>query len=100
MTKTVDVDEPTEYMGGVTTRFVEVNITDYDDASAGNGESFTPADVSMRRFQTVIAEVNEDNGYTANYDEDEQSIRLYDGGTEVTGGSGNSARLRLVCLGR
>lgn len=110
MTNTTTVDE-TEYMGAVTTRFVTVNITNYDDANNGNGEPFTPSDVSMRRFQAVIAEVQDGSGNTAHYDESNESIRLYqqedDGSgtandplTEVPSNSNEGAKLRLVCMGR
>ena len=106
MTKTVDIDEPTEYMGAVVTRFAEVDITNYDDGAAGEGESFVPADVSMRRFQAVVAEVNDDTGMTAHYDEDTDSIRLYYGATdgdelsEVASNNNEGARVRVICLGR
>lgn len=110
MTNTITIDE-TEYMGAVTTRFVEVDITNYDDGANGNGESLVPADVSMRRFQAVIAEVNDNSGMSANYDEDNESVRLWEQAndgtgtsddelTEVPSNSSEGARVRLICMGR
>ena len=110
MTNTTTVDE-TEYMGAVTTRFITVDITNYDDGSSGNGEAFTPADASMRRFQAVIAEVQDATGVTAHYDESNESIRLYeqanDGNgsaddtlTEVPSNSNEGATVRLIAMGR
>lgn len=110
MTNNTTIDE-TEYMGGVTTRFVEVDITNYDDGATGDGESFTPADVSMRRFQAVVAEVADATGVTAHYDEANESIRLFEQAndgtgttddtlTEVPQNSNEGATLRLICMGR
>lgn len=106
MTKTVNIEE-TEYMGAVTTRFVEVDVTNYDDDAAGDGESFVPADVSMRRFQAVIAEVADGTGVKAHYDESAQAIRLFESsGTaganlaEVDSNANEGATLKVTCMGR
>lgn len=105
MTNTITIDE-TEYLGGVTTRFAEMDVTDYDDDSGGDGESFVPADVSMRRFQHVHADVVDGTGYVAQYDESADCIRLYESAgsagemAEVGSNSGNAAKVALVCMGR
>ncbi|AGM11727.1 hypothetical protein HCTV5_121 [Halovirus HCTV-5] len=110
MTKTVTIEE-TEYMGAVTTRFVEVDITNYDDEGDGDGEEFVPADVSMRRFQAVIPEVKDGTGLTASYDESAGSIRLFgqnndgtgtatDNLTEVPSNNTEGATLTVICMGR
>jgi len=105
MTSTVTIDE-TEYMGAVTTRFVEVDVTNYDDDGNSDGESFIPADVSMRRFQAVHADVNDGTGMVASYDEDAEAIRLHYAGTdgndlsEVTSNNNEGARVRVICMGR
>lgn len=105
MTSTITIDE-TEYMGAVTTRFVTVDITNYDDEGDSDGEEFVPADVSMRRFQAVVAEVQDSNGIVAHYDEANQTIRLYESAgsnsnlSEVTSNNNEGAKLRLICMGR
>jgi len=110
MTKTTNIEE-TEYMGAVTTRFVEVDITNYDDDAAGDGESFVPADVSMRRFQAVIATVKDGTAVQATYDESTGAIRLHgqandgtgtatDNLTELPSNSNEGATLTVICMGR
>lgn len=117
MTKTVDINE-TEYLGAVVTRYVDVDITNYDDAAGGTGESLTPADVNMRRFQSVIAEVMYGEGgattvqnCVAQYDYANESIRLLQQSdssgadataelVEVPSNGNEGAKVRLVCMGR
>lgn len=117
MTKSVTINA-TEYLGAVTTRFVDVDITNYDDGAAGNGESFTPSDANMRRFETVICQVLHGEGgattvqnCVAQYDESQESIRLLQqsdsGGTdadaelvEVPSNGNEGAKVRAVCMGR
>jgi hypothetical protein len=110
MTNTVNIEE-TEYMGAVTTRFVELDITNYDDDGGGDGESFVPADVSMRRFQAVIPEVKDGTGVVASYDESADAIRLFEQAndgtgttddtlTEVPSNADEGATLTVICMGR
>lgn len=105
MTNTINIEE-TEYMGAVTTRFVEVDITNYDDDSGSDGESFVPADVSMRRFQDVQPNVIDGTGYVAQYDESTGALRLFESAgssgelAEVGSDGNNSATLRVTVLGR
>jgi len=105
MTKTINIEE-TEYPGAMTQRFVEVDITNYDDDGSGDGESFVPADVSMRRFQDVQPKVIDGTGYVAQYDESTGAIRLFQSAgaagemAEVGSNSNNAATLRVTVLGR
>lgn len=105
MTKTINIEE-TEYPGAMTQRFVEVEITNYDDDAGGDGESFVPGDVSMRRFQDVQPKVIDGTGYVAQYDEDTGALRLFESAgsagemAEVGSDGNNAATLRVTVLGR
>lgn len=93
MTRTVDLDE-TEYAGAMKVRFYDVDITSYEQG----GESFTPADVGMARFQKVHADEAEATSVRAKYVPSMNSIYLYDGGTEAAGGA--TATVRVMVVGR
>jgi len=117
MTRDISVTS-TEFLGAVKTRFVDVDITNYDDDAGGDGESFTPSDVGMNRFQKVNAEVIYGSGdattvvnCVAQYDESTGAIRLLvqsdnsgsDANTELVELAGNNnegALVRLACMGR
>jgi len=105
MTRTINIEE-TEYPGAMTQRFVEVDITNYDDDTSGDGESFVPGDVSMRRFQDVTPKVIDGTGYVAQYDESADALRLFESAgsagemAEVGSDGNNSATLRVSVLGR
>jgi hypothetical protein len=117
MTRDISVTD-TEFPGAMKVRFVDVDITNYDDGSNGNGEPFAPSDIGMHRFQTVNAEVKYGEGdattvvnCVAQYDYQNDSIRLLhqsnDGtGTtddelvEVPSDSNEGAMVRLECKGR
>lgn len=93
MTRDITIDD-TEFMGAVKTRFLTVDITNYDDDSNGDGESFTPTDAGMNRFQQVIAETdpgastgaNTQINAVAQYDSSAEALRLFQqsdsGGTD------------------
>jgi len=117
MTRDISVTA-TEFLGAVKTRFVDVDISNYDDDAGGDGESFTPSDIGMNRFQKVSAEVKYGEGSAttvvncvAQYDYQNNSLRLLvqenDGtGTandelvELASNNNDGATVRLACMGR
>lgn len=117
MTKSVTIQN-TEFAGAMKVRVVDVDITNYDDGDAGNGESFTPSDAGMHRFQFVSPEVKYGEGganttvtCVAQYDWSQESIRLLQqsdsGGTdsdadfvEVPGNGNEGVLVRVTCFGR
>lgn len=117
MTREINVTA-TEFLGAVKTRFVDVDITNYDDDGGGDGEPFSPASVGMNRFQHVDAEVVYGSGSAttvvncvAQYDESTGAIRLLvqsdNGGTEanaelveLASNADEGAYVRLACMGR
>jgi len=93
-------------------RVWDMDISNYDDDSGGDGESLTPTDVGLRRFTWVMPIVvgegsatNSMKGVEAMYDEENDAIRLfYSEGVEaemreMTSNADEGARVRLVCLG-
>lgn len=117
MTKTVDIVS-TEFAGAMKVRIVDVDITNYDDGASGNGESFTPSDAGMHRFQAVSPDVKHGAGgattvqdCVAEYDWANESLRLLQqsdsGGTdstaelvEVPSNSNEGVEVRVTCFGR
>ena len=112
MTRTIDIRD-TEFVGQMRTRIVDVDITNYDDDAAGDGEAFSPKDAGLNRFKHVSAEVNPGSGSATNevnavaqYDWENESIRLYYGGTdgdelsEVGSNADEGAEVRLMCFGQ
>lgn len=99
-------------------RFVDVDITNYDDGGGGNGEALSASDVGMHRFQNVVAQVKPGEGSAttvqncvAQYDYQNNSIRLYEQSdnsgadadaelVEVPSNSDEGAMVRLECKGR
>lgn len=108
----------TEFAGAMKVRVVEVDITNYDDDANSDGESFTPADAGMRRFQQVVPEaMNGEGGATtvvnavAQYDYANEALRLLVQSNDGTGtandelvelGSNNNegVKLKVLCFGR
>lgn len=117
MTKTVDIVS-TEFAGAMKVRIVDVDITNYDDGAGGNGESFTPSDAGMHRFQAVNPEVKFGAGgattvqkCVAEYDWSNESIRLLQQSdasgadsdaelVEVPQNSNEGVEVRVTCFGR
>ena len=112
MTSTIDILD-TEFVGQMRTRIVEVDVTNYDDNAGGDGESFSPKDAGLNRFKHVSAEVNPGGGSAgtvvnavAQYDWDEEALRLYYAGTdgselsEVSSNANEGAEVRLMCFGQ
>lgn len=116
MARTISPGE-VEYAGAMEFRFFEVDITNYDSDTTGDGEAFSPSDAGMSRFQRVICEVDPNAGSGANnvvaavaqYDYTNQSIRLFGhdaGDTGVSGltelGSDNNegAVVKVTAIGR
>lgn len=92
----------TEFFGSHKVRSYEMDISDY----SGDGEGLTPADVGMNRFLHVLVDVVDGSGYLAQYDESTQEVRLFESGadaaplSEVAGGSGNTAIVRVTAIGK
>lgn len=117
MTRDISVTD-TEFLGAVKTRFVEIDITNYDDDTSGDGEAFAPSDIGMNRFQNVQAEVMHGEGgantvvnCVAQYDYANNAVRLLvqtdnsgaDANTELVELAGNNnegAKVKLTCMGR
>lgn len=100
MTYTQTRIENTVPLGGnLYLRTEELDITNYDDDGGGDGEAFTPQDVNFRRFVAVIPLVTDNAGYEAQYDEDAEAIRLYDGASEVASNGDNTATVKVLCIG-
>jgi hypothetical protein len=94
MSYTVDIED-TEFQGAVKARYAVVDIDSY---STG-GESLSPNDVGLNRFQGVDCYVRDGSPYLAQYDEVNNLliIRGEDGDTnetlpEASGGTALSVR--------
>lgn len=96
--------------GNLRMRVEEIDISNYDDDGSGDGEPFAPVDIHMRRFTFVLALVSDASGVTANYDEANNAVRLYqqandgsgttdDSLTEVPSNSNEGATVKLICVG-
>lgn len=85
-----------EFAGNMKFRFLDVTEDSY---SNGTGIDFVPNDANLNRIQTVIVNVDEAN-LLANYEEDNDKIRVYDGtaGAELSGGE--SVDLTVVAVGK
>lgn len=99
MTKSVTLDG-TEFAGAMKVRFADVDITSY---TAG-GESFTPNDAGMHRFQYVAANSTE-NGYVFVYDYTNETVKAYEASTDGStldeaAGTTDVGTVRLMCIGR
>lgn len=100
MTYTQTRVENTVPIGGhLKMRIEELDITDYDDDSGGDGESFTPADVNMRRFVYVEALETSSDAQWAKYDESNEAVRLYDSSGEIGSGASNTGTVKVVAVG-
>lgn len=93
MTRTVDHDE-VEFAGAMTVRFIDVDVTSYDQG----GESFSTQDAGMSRFQRVFVESVDGDSVRAEYDRANNNIMLFDGGTEAAGGT--TATVEVTAIGR
>lgn len=120
MSRNIDITD-TEFPGAMKVRFVDVDVTNYDDGVENPtvpGELVEPSDVGMNRFQVVNAQVKPGEG-TANtvqscvaqYDYQNNSVRLYQqsdsgGGdsdaelVEVPSDANEGAMVRLEVKGR
>ena len=85
-----------EFAGNMKFRFLDVTEDSY---SNGTGISLVPNDANLNRIQTVIANVDEAD-LVANYEEDNDVIRVYDGtaGTELADES--SVDLTVTVVGK
>ncbi|MFB6284586.1 MAG: hypothetical protein ABEK59_11785 [Halobacteria archaeon] len=111
------VENTVQIGGNLVMRVFELDITNYDDDSGSDGESFGPADANMRRFVEVRANVMyEEGGATtvqkcvAQYDYANNAIRLLqqsDSGStdsdaelvEVPSNSDEGVKVRVVTTG-
>lgn len=94
MTRSISLAE-TEFAGAMKIRFYDVDVSAYD---ATNGESFTPADVGMSRFQQVVVTDAGGSGVDPQFDRANEVIRLYDQNGELAADS--TASLRVMAIGR
>lgn len=99
--------------GNLYLRTFDMDISNYDDDTNSDGESFAPADVNFRRFVAVIpivvgggsASSSAMEGVTAEWEEANNNIRLYhssgaDGEmAEMSSDSNEGTKLRLLCIG-
>lgn len=117
MTRDIDITD-TEFPGAMKVRFADVDISNYDSDTGGDGEPLAPSDVGMHRFQVVNVQVKPGEGSATNvqncvaqYDYQNNSIRLYQqsdsGGTdsdaelvEVPSDSNEGAMVRVEAKGR
>lgn len=115
MSNTTTLNE-TEFIGTTKTRFIEMDVTNYDDNAGGDGEAFGPTDAGLSRFLPGGVSVQVDPGTTsqantqvnavAQYDYDANAIRLYYGGTdgsglsEVSSNSDEGAVVRIKAMGK
>lgn len=113
MTKSTTINE-LEFAGAMAIRFIEVDITNYDDGNNGNGESFGTTDAGLSRLQRVHCETdpgassaaNTEVNAVAQYDYSNNSIRLHYGGTdgnelsEVTSNNNEGAVVKVTAIGR
>lgn len=112
MTRDISVTD-TEFPGAQKVRYVDVDVTNYDSDTNGDGEALAPSDVGMHRFQMVNVHVKPGEGSAttvvnaeAQYDYQNDSVRLYYGGTdggeltEVASDANEGAMVRLECKGR
>lgn len=93
MSHTTTIND-TEFMGAVKTRFLEVDIDNYEQGA----ETFGPTDAGMNRFQQVVVEVADDSMLSAHYDAANGVIRLVDGGAEAA--AGETASLSVTTMGK
>jgi hypothetical protein len=91
MTRDIDITD-TEFPGAMKVRFADVDVTNYDSDSGGDGEPLAPSDVGMHRFQVVNVQVKPGEGSAntikncvAQYDYQENAIRLYEQANDGTG---------------
>lgn len=80
----------TEFFGPVTVTHNEMQVSNYDDEAAGDGESLIPNDVNLNRFLHVRVSVIDGQGIHATYDqsvgaEGEGAIRLFRQANDGTG---------------
>lgn len=117
MTRNISITD-TEFPGAMKVRFVDVDVTNYDDDGNSDGEAVDPSDVGMHRFQVVNAQVKPGEGTAttvkncvAQYDYQNNAVRLYEQSNDGTGtgsdelvelpsNSDEGAMVRLECKGR
>lgn len=106
MTYTLEKDGPTEFVGAVKLRTFTMDVTNYDDDAAGDGEAFGPSDARMNRFLTVSVDVIDGTGMSAQYDETVGAVRLFESAdlngnhAEVTSNNNEGAKLRVTVWGK
>lgn len=100
MTYTQSRIENTVPIGGnLKLRVEELDITNYDDDSNGDGESFAPGDVNMRRFVFVLALETTGSAQWAKYDESNNAVRLYTSSGEVASDGNNTGTVKIIAVG-
>lgn len=89
----VSVDE-TEYAGAMKFRFLDVTINNYQSG----GHPFSSSDIpGMNRLQDL--QVHAKGGtYVVNFDNDNDTLTVSEGGSEVAGGT--TVNARAIAIGR
>lgn len=95
MTNTTTTLDELEFAGAMKFRFGEILEEDYDN---GTGIPFTPNTLNLNRLQHVAVSVKGSGGTHANYESDNDVIKVYDGGSEVT--DTNTVDLEIMAIGR
>lgn len=99
-----------EFLGPVKVRHFTMEITNYDDDAAGDGEPFQAADAGFNRIMHCRTFAQGD-GVAAAYDENTGAIRLYQqandaGGTandplvEAPSNSNEAATVQVTVMGK
>jgi hypothetical protein len=100
MTYTLTKTESTVPIGGnLNLRVYEMDVSNYDDDTGGDGEAFAPVDANMRRFVYVGASETSAAAQWAKYDEATGAVRLYNSSGEVGSDGGNTGTVKLFVVG-
>ncbi len=84
----------TEFAGAQKIRHVDIDVTSYEQG----GETITPADLGMNRFQKVHVDAVGGTPVRAEFAREEGAVYLFNGGTEAAGGT--TEPLRVMAVGR
>lgn len=95
MTYTASI-EATEFLGAVKHRNATVDITGYDTG----GETITPNDVGLNRFQWVHAYVRDGSNYIVQFDETTNTLTLRDPADGTEAAAGTALEVRFVGAGK
>ena len=95
MTNTTTTLDELEFAGAMKFRFGEILEEDYDN---GTGVPFTPNTLNLNRLQHVAVSVKGDGAAYANYEADNDVIKVYDTAGELAADS--TVDLEIMAIGR